>query len=47
MAYGALHIESALRVHLRGGTVWPCVVARISMLFRKMAATVKDEQKDL
>ena len=30
VAYGALHIESALRMHLRGSMAWPHVVARIS-----------------
>ena len=45
MAYSALHIERALRLRLRGGATWLGAVARISMWF--MAATVKDERKDL
>ena len=47
MAYGVLYIESALCVHLRGGVARPRAVAHISMWFRKMAATVKDERNDL
>ena len=45
VAYGVLHIKSALRVRLRGGVVWLGAFARISTW--KIAATVKNERKDL
>ena len=47
VAYGALHIESTLHVSLKGGVAQPGTVACISMWFRKVATTVKDERKDL